>query len=60
MMPERDEMIAAVLTAGMLASHAAGRWTGGLKTDVRYSVNLYNLFLREVKAQENVRVEPAD
>jgi hypothetical protein len=44
----------------MLASHAAGRWTGGLKTDVRYSVNLYNLFLREVKEQEREREEPVD
>jgi hypothetical protein len=48
-MAEHDEMVAATLAAGMLASHGAGRWTGQLKKDVKYAVELYELFLHEVK-----------
>lgn len=48
-MSERDEEIAAMLAAGMLASHGSGRWTGQLRKDVKYAVELYAMFLREVK-----------
>lgn len=56
-MSERNETIAATLAAGMLASHAAGRWTGKLESDVKYAVRLYRLFVREVEATKPVPEE---
>ncbi len=59
-MSERDEEIAATLAAGMLASHGRGRWTGSLRKDVKYAVNLYAIFLSELKNLEAGEEMPAD